>query len=111
MVKSFPMECKHIIKDNYYCTKCGTLCHNNVSKNIYIIIIVEKKQLMAARHFKYCYKSEIPPKTILSKMLEANIDDSYNNNNKNESNRMNLNIERNKFYFSRRKEIKFNEIS
>ena len=43
MAKSFPMECKHIIKDNYYCTKCGTLCHNNVSKNIYIIIIVEKK--------------------------------------------------------------------
>ena len=61
---------------------------------------------MAARHFKYFYKSEIPPKTILSKMLEANIDDSNNNNNENESNRMNLNIERNKFYFSRRKEIK-----
>ena len=57
---------------------------------------------MAARHFKYFYKSEIPPKTILSKMLEANIDDSYINNNENESNRMNLNIERNK---------KFNEIS
>ena len=30
---------------------------------------------MAARHFTYFYKSEIPPKTILSKMLEANIDD------------------------------------
>ncbi len=51
MAKSLPMECKHIIKDNYYCTKCGTLCHNNVSKNIYIIIIVEKKIVNGRKTF------------------------------------------------------------
>ena len=33
MAKRLPKECKHIIKDNYYCVKCGTLCHNKVSKN------------------------------------------------------------------------------
>ena len=59
---------------------------------------------MTARHFKYTYKSEIPPKIIFSRMKETNIDDSYIDNN--ESNRVNLNIERNRIYFSRRKEIK-----
>ena len=59
---------------------------------------------MAARHFKYTYNSEIPPKTVLSRMLRANIDNSYFDNN--ESNRMNMNIERNRIYFSRRKELK-----
>ena len=33
MAKRLPTECKHKIKDKYYCVKCGTLCHNNVSKN------------------------------------------------------------------------------
>ena len=35
MSRYFPKECEHIIKDNYYCVKCGTLCCNKVS----IIII------------------------------------------------------------------------
>jgi hypothetical protein len=30
MEKNPPNECKHIIKDNYYCINCGTLCHNKV---------------------------------------------------------------------------------
>ena len=60
---------------------------------------------MAARHFKYTYNSEIPPKTILSRMLTANIDDSYTDNSINS--RIDLNIERNRIYFSRRKELKY----
>ena len=60
---------------------------------------------MAARHYKYTYNSEMPPKTVLSRMFGANIDDSYIDNN--ESDRMNLNIQRNKIYFSRRKELKY----
>ena len=59
---------------------------------------------MAARHFKYTYNSEIPPKTILSKMLKTNIDDNYLDNS--EPNKIDLNIERNRIYFSRRKELK-----
>ncbi len=59
---------------------------------------------MAARHFKYIYNSEIPPKTILSKMLKGNIDDNYINNN--QSNKIDLNIARNKIYFNRRRELK-----
>ena len=59
---------------------------------------------MAARHFKYTYNSEIPLKTILSKMLKINIDDNYLDNN--EPNKIDLNIERNRIYFSRRKELK-----
>ena len=59
---------------------------------------------MAARHFKYTYNSEIPPKTILSKMLKGNIDDNYINNN--QSNKIDLNIERNRIYFNRRRELK-----
>ena len=60
---------------------------------------------MAARHFKYTYNSEIPPKTVLSRMLTANIDDSYTDNSINS--RIDLNIERNRIYFSRRKELKY----
>ena len=59
---------------------------------------------MAARHFKYTYNSEIPPKTVLSRMLEANFDDSLFDGEDN--NKMDLNIDRNKIYFSRRKELK-----
>ena len=57
---------------------------------------------MAARHFKYTYNSEMPPKTVLSKMLTANIDDNY----KNLDNKIDLNIEKNRRYFNRRKELK-----
>ena len=57
---------------------------------------------MAARHFKYTYNSEIPPKTVLSRMLTANIDDNY----KNIDNKIDLNIEKNRRYFNRRKELK-----
>ena len=32
MAKCPPSECKHIIKDSYYCVNCGTLCHNKVRK-------------------------------------------------------------------------------
>ena len=60
---------------------------------------------MAARHFKYTYNSEMPPKTVLSRMVTANIDDSYIDNN--ERNRMDLNVQRNRIYFSRRKELKY----
>ena len=59
---------------------------------------------MAARHFKYTYNSEIPPKTILSKMLKTNIDDNYIDIEY--PNIVDLNIERNRFYFSKRKELK-----
>ena len=58
---------------------------------------------MAARHFKYTYNSEIPPKTILSKMLTANIDENI----KNQDNKIDLNIEKNRRYFNRRKELKY----
>ena len=32
MAKNLPKECRHIIKDNYYCMNCGTLCYNEVSE-------------------------------------------------------------------------------
>ena len=51
---------------------------------------------MAARHFKYKYSPEIPPKTVLEKMLKGNI---YDNN-------IDLNNERNRIYFNRRRELK-----
>jgi len=59
---------------------------------------------MASRHFKYSYYSELPPKTLFSKMSKANTD----NNNPDDFNgkMINLNTERNKIYFSRRKELK-----
>ena len=59
---------------------------------------------MAARHFKYTYNSEIPPRVILSKMLTTNIDDNYLYNN--QSFIIDLNIEKNRRYFNRRKELK-----
>ena len=59
---------------------------------------------MASKHFKCIYKSEIPPKVILSKMLNANMDDNYFDNSL--ENRIDLNIERNRTYFSRRRELK-----
>ncbi len=37
MTKALPTECKHIIKDKYYCVNCGTLCYNNVSKNKFLL--------------------------------------------------------------------------
>ena len=30
MRKNVIPECNHIIKDNYYCETCGTLCYNKV---------------------------------------------------------------------------------
>ena len=33
MEKSMVKQCKHIIKDKYYCAKCGTLFYNKVSLN------------------------------------------------------------------------------
>ena len=31
MRKNVIPECDHIIRDNYYCETCGTLCYNNVN--------------------------------------------------------------------------------
>ena len=39
MAKNPPNECKHIIKDNYYCINCGTICYNKVRKNKFLINI------------------------------------------------------------------------
>ena len=36
MSKYIIPECKHIIKENYYCEKCGTLCYNKVIKEYFI---------------------------------------------------------------------------
>jgi len=59
---------------------------------------------MASRHFKYSYESEIPPKSLFFKMSKANTDNispgDFNGKN------ININDERNKIYFSRRKELK-----
>ena len=33
MSKKILNRCKHLIKDHYYCVKCGVLYHNKVSKN------------------------------------------------------------------------------
>ena len=57
---------------------------------------------MTARHFKYTYNSEMPPKTVLSRMLTANIDDNF----KIQENKIDLNIEKNRRYFNKRKELK-----
>jgi hypothetical protein len=59
---------------------------------------------MAARHFKYTYNSELPPRNILSKMIKANLDDSLPDNNTQKT--IDFTNERNKLYFSRRKELK-----
>jgi len=59
---------------------------------------------MAARHFKYTYNSELPPKSIFSKMIKANWDDSFPGNNTQK--KIDFTNERNKLYFSRRKELK-----
>ena len=59
---------------------------------------------MAARHFKYTYNSELPPRNILSKMIKANLDDSFPDNNTQK--KIDFTNERNKLYFSRRKELK-----
>ena len=32
MANNLLKKCKHIIKDKYYCIKCGTLYHNKVSQ-------------------------------------------------------------------------------
>lgn len=56
---------------------------------------------MAARYFKFTY-SEMPPKTVLSKMLTANIDDNFKNKDK----KIDLNIEKIRRYFNKRKELK-----
>ncbi len=40
MAKNLPPECHHIIKENYYCENCGTLCYNNVSNNKFISLII-----------------------------------------------------------------------
>ena len=59
---------------------------------------------MAARHFKYTYNSELPPRNILSKMIKANLDDSFPDNIAQK--KIDFTNERNKLYFSRRKELK-----
>ena len=59
---------------------------------------------MAARHFKYTYNSEIPPKVILSRMLTTNIDHYFPHNN--QPFKIDLSIENNRRYFNRRKELK-----
>ena len=59
---------------------------------------------MAARHFKYTYNSELPPNSIFSKMRKANWDDSFPGNNTQK--KIDFTNERNKLYFSRRKELK-----
>ena len=59
---------------------------------------------MAARHFKYTYENELPPKGIFSKMIKSNIEDSLPDNNV--EYKIDLNNERNKLYFSRRKELR-----
>ena len=52
---------------------------------------------MAARHFKYAYNAHIPPKTIFSKMILINEPLIKN---------IDLNSEKNRIYFSRRKQLK-----
>ena len=52
---------------------------------------------MAARHFKYAYNAHLPPKTIFSKMILVN-DPLIKN--------LDLNAEKNRIYFSRRKQLK-----
>ena len=59
---------------------------------------------MAARHFKYTYENELPPKGIFAKMIKSNIEDSFPVNNV--ECKIDSNNERNKLYFSRRKELK-----
>ena len=59
---------------------------------------------MAARHFKYTYDNELPPKGIFAKMIKSNMEDSFPDNNA--EYKIDLNNERNKLYFSRRKELK-----
>ena len=59
--------------------------------------------MLASKHYRYFYKSEIPPKVILKKMIRTNIEDVYNTNE--EPQKIDLNIERNRIYFSRRKEL------
>ena len=59
---------------------------------------------MAARHYKYFYKNELPPKAILKKMIRTNIEDIYNTNE--EPNKIDFTNERNKLYFNRRKYLK-----
>lgn len=59
---------------------------------------------MAARHFKYTYNSELPPRNILSKMIKANLDDSFPDNIAQK--KIDFTNERNKLYFGRRKELK-----
>jgi len=59
---------------------------------------------MAARHFKYTYDSELPPKGIFAKMIKSNMEDSFPDSNA--EYKIDLNNERNKLYFSRRKELK-----
>ena len=55
-------------------------------------------------HFKYSYESEIPPKTLFSKMSKGNTDNIYPDDFN--GRKINLNDERNKIFFSRRKELK-----
>ena len=59
--------------------------------------------MLASKHYRYFYKNEIPPKAILKKMIKTNIEDVYNTNE--EPQKIDLNIERNRIYFSRRKEL------
>ena len=52
---------------------------------------------MAARHFKYAYNAHLPPKTIFSKMILVNEPLIKN---------IDLNSEKNRIYFSQRKQLK-----
>ena len=42
MSKKLINRCKHLIKDHYYCVKCGVLYHNKVSKKKLIKHVFKK---------------------------------------------------------------------
>ena len=60
---------------------------------------------MAARHFKYTYNAHIPPKIILSRMLNANILENMPKNSRKNIG-IDYNSEKNKIYFSRRNQLR-----
>ena len=60
---------------------------------------------MAARHFKYTYNAHIPPKIILSRMLNANILENIPKDNRKHIG-IDYNSEKNKIYFSRRNQLR-----
>ena len=59
---------------------------------------------MALRHFKYTYNAHIPPKLIISKMLQANIVEGFCQDNTKIA--IDFESKKNKLYFSLRKQLK-----